>query len=66
MNAFNADRDGVVHRAEEMGVNIIIDIGNDLESSCRAVKNSEDYQNVFATVGIHPHDAAKTDENELS
>jgi len=47
-----------VARAREAGVERIITIGIDLESSREAVRISEAHEDVFAAVGIHPHDSA--------
>jgi TatD DNase family protein len=45
-------------RAEKAGVEACIIVGYDLESSARAVALAETDTRLFATVGIHPHDAA--------
>ena len=66
LDRFDNDRDTVVHRADEAGVEMILDVGNDLETSRRAVKNSEKYDGIYAAVGIHPHDASSMKEIDLS
>jgi len=48
----------VIERAQCAGINRIISIGTDIESSQRAVKLSEQFTNVFAVVGWHPSYAA--------
>ncbi|MGI8466942.1 MAG: TatD family hydrolase [Pyrinomonadaceae bacterium] len=58
--AFDADRDEVIERAKDSGVKIMLTVGTgnphngEIE---RAVKCAEKYENVFASVGVHPHDA---------
>lgn len=58
--AFDADRDEIVRRAKEAGVKYMLNIGtgnpHDGEIA-KAVEVAENYENVFASVGIHPHDA---------
>ncbi len=54
---FDPDRDEVVRRASLSGVNYIVNIGSSLEGSIRAIELSRQYDAVFATVGIHPHEA---------
>ncbi len=54
---FNSDRERVVSRAREAGVEQIITIGINLPSSGQAVAIAEQCEGVFAAVGIHPHDA---------
>ena len=54
---FNEDREAVLENARAAGIEIIINPGADEASSYRAVEMSEKYPMVYATVGIHPHDA---------
>ncbi len=63
---FDADRDEVLVRAVEAGVTAIINPGADLESSRRAVALAERYDNVYAAVGVHPHDASTLDQKTLA
>ncbi len=55
---FDADRQEVIRQARQAGVTVIIEVGTDLESSRAAVALAEQYEWIYATVGIHPHDAA--------
>lgn len=52
---FASDIDAVIGRAAAAGVNRIVTIGCDLESSERAIALAERYPGVFATVGWHPN-----------
>ena len=56
---FAADRDAVVARAADAGVVAMITIGasDGVHANHDAVAVAARYANVFATVGIHPHDA---------
>ncbi|WP_031516407.1 TatD family hydrolase [Desulfofalx alkaliphila] len=54
---FDDDRDRVIRGAYEGGVKKIINIGHDLPSSGSSVQLAEKYPFIYATVGIHPHDA---------
>ena len=62
---FDADRDEIVKRANDAGVEIMLTVGtgspHDGEIE-RAVKTAERYKNVFASVGVHPHDAKLYDD----
>jgi Tat protein secretion system quality control protein TatD with DNase activity len=62
MRVFDADRERVLQRAREAGVAAVIDIGIDIASSEAAIALAEKHGDVFATVGIHPHDASKVTE----
>lgn len=57
MEAYADDLDTVIATAIHHGVTRIITIGIDVASSEKAVELSSRHDNVFATVGIHPHDA---------
>lgn len=63
--AFDDDRDEIVERAKAAGVAAMLTIGtgnpHDGEIA-RAVKIAESYENVFAAIGVHPHDAKLFDE----
>ena len=57
--AFEEDFDKVIKRAFGSGVTKIINVGTKLDSSEKAIKLTEKYENLYATVGIHPHHADK-------
>lgn len=61
MKPLSSDVDAVIRRASDDGVRQIITIGIDRLSSKRAVEIASEHPNVYASVGIHPHDAAKSD-----
>jgi TatD DNase family protein len=56
--AFAVDLVSVVQRANTAGVDQMISIGTDLPSSRKAVELSRRFPGVWATVGLHPHEAA--------
>ena len=45
----------VLERAGSKGVNKIVCIGTDIDTSLKSVKIAEKYDNVFATVGMQRH-----------
>jgi TatD DNase family protein len=53
------DLDGVLERARAAGVTGMVTIGTDRETNPAAVALAERLDTVYATVGIHPHDAAE-------
>ena len=64
--AFNDDRDEVVQRAKDAGVVAMLNVGTGDPHSDdfrKAVAVAEKYENVFASVGVHPHDAKLYDNN---
>lgn len=60
---FAADLPEVVQRAHEAGIEKIISIGTDLESSRRAVALAERFPNIYAAVGWHPGHAEEAPED---
>ncbi len=59
--AFDADRAAVVARARAAGVGGFLTIGTDVETSEAAVALAAQEADVYAAVGIHPHDAGGAD-----
>jgi TatD DNase family protein len=64
---FDADRDAVIERALDAGVEHMMAIGTgkgppDLEA---AIRLADKYPPFYATVGVHPHDAAKAADADL-
>lgn len=53
--AFDKDYLEVVKRAQKTGVEKIVVVGVDLESSKRSVEMAKNIKGVYATVGFHPH-----------
>lgn len=66
MEPFNTDREEVIARAAESGVSLIITVGIDLPSSEAAVQLAQDYPEVLATVGFHPHESARTTREDIN
>ena len=62
MKEFDSDREEVIKRAFDAGVDFIITVGTNLALSLEAVTLAQKHENIYATIGIHPHDAAKTDK----
>jgi TatD DNase family protein len=52
----------VLKAAQEAGVTKIVTVGVNTADSQRAVELAATYENVWATVGIHPHDADEADQ----
>jgi TatD DNase family protein len=62
---FDRDRDAVILRAQEADVVAIVNIGTNLASSRASVALAERYDFIYATVGIHPHDAETASQDTL-
>lgn len=56
---YAADFGDMLKRAEDAGVAAILVVGTDLESSRESVELAEKFPQLYASVGIHPHDAGR-------
>jgi len=56
------DPETAVREARAAGVDALVCVGTDLESSQRAVELATRHPEVRATVGLHPHEASRLDE----
>jgi TatD DNase family protein len=63
---FADDLEAVIARAADAGVRVIITAGADVESSRAAVALAQQYENIYAVVGIHPEHAAAFDDAALN
>jgi TatD DNase family protein len=55
----------IIERAKRAGVERILTIGTDLNSSRKAWEISKSYEGVLLSVGIHPHDSEEVTEEDL-
>ncbi len=55
-DAFDADRAEVINRAVESGVSCMLNPSVDLENSAIVVQIADQFENVYAAVGVHPND----------
>jgi TatD DNase family protein len=63
--AFDADRAAVLARARAAGVTAFLTIGTDVATSEAAIELAATEPDVYAAVGIHPHDARTADAAAL-
>ncbi|MCK8817080.1 TatD family hydrolase [Natroniella sulfidigena] len=54
---FEQDRQEVIARAKEEGISTIINVGADMQSSENSVELAKEYDFIYASVGVHPHEA---------
>lgn len=63
---FDADRDQVLERAREAGVEAVINIGIDAETSRAAVELAQTHDALYATAGLHPTSRVEDLDAELA
>jgi len=57
MDEFDPDREEVIKRAKDAGIEAIITIGSDLKGNIGGLELSKKYDFIYSSVGFHPHDA---------
>ena len=65
-DVFNDDFIDVINRANNAGVEKIICVGVDLESSEQCINLANKFPNIYATVGFHPHESKLAENNYLN
>jgi TatD DNase family protein len=63
--SFQKDMDVVIERAKDAGVGASMVVGITEKSSQKAIEIAETWEGVYASVGIHPHDASCFSEEAL-
>jgi TatD DNase family protein len=59
---YRGEVDAILHRAGEAGVGRLLSVGVSTADSLKAVELAATYENVWASVGIHPHDAGEAEQ----
>lgn len=59
---FDEDRDAVIEKCREEGVVLILNAASNLAASLKAIELAGKYDFIYASVGVHPHDASEMDE----
>ena len=63
---FDPDRDEVINRAKEAGVGRIINVGSSVEGSRRSIELADKYDFIYASLGVHPHEAKDVTDDIIS
>lgn len=59
------DLSSVLKRAADLGVTKFICVGTNIEDSKQSYNLALNYENIFSTAGVHPHDAEEVAENYI-
>jgi TatD DNase family protein len=57
--------ESVLRRARDAGVGFLVNVGTDLASSAECVRSAASFDEVYASVGIHPHNAIEATEHVM-
>ncbi|MBT2775056.1 TatD family hydrolase, partial [Halomonas sp. ISL-60] len=61
--SFGRDLEAVIRRAQAAQVTTMIVTGTDLAHAEQAVALAKQYSGLYATAGVHPHDASRWDKS---
>ena len=50
-------QDDIIEAARSVGVTTMIDVGCDADTTARAIATASQYDGIYATAGLHPHEA---------
>ncbi len=62
---FNGDLEAILQRAKEKEIEYILVPATDIATSAEALQLAEKHKNIYAAVGIHPHDSKAWDDEWL-
>lgn len=60
---FDKDRNTIIEKCKEEGIAYIVNIGSNMATSIKSINLAKQYDFIYASVGVHPHDASGMDEN---
>lgn len=61
--AYREDFEEVISRMKSSGISRVTNVGCDLTSSQRSTQLAQDYDFIYATIGIHPHNAEEVTDD---
>ncbi len=62
---FNHDREALFKKMTQAGIDHIVNIGADMNSSRVSIELAKKYPFIYAAVGVHPHDVQEMKEEHL-
>lgn len=63
-DSYDADREAVIGRARKAGVRQMICVGTSPQDNPQAIAVAEQYADIYASVGLHPHFFSQLTENK--
>jgi len=63
---YDSDRNEVIKRARENGVEYIITVSTDVASSVENITLTQNYDFIYTAIGVHPHDVIDLNNNIIS
>ncbi len=64
--AFSEDREAVFEEIKKSGVGLVVNIGSSFETAKESVRLSEQYNFIYAAIGVHPSETEELNEEHMS
>ncbi len=61
---FDEDRNDILNSLKENNIEYVVNVGADMKSSYDSIKLSQQYDFMYASVGVHPHEARNMKEED--
>lgn len=61
---YDADRSDVIESALRSGIDCMINVGTNIEDSLESLRIAKQYDRVYSSAGIHPHDSEGVSESD--
>lgn len=62
---FDEDREQVIQQCREEGIELILNAASDLHTSLKCIALAKEYDMIYASVGVHPHEAKTMDSKTI-
>ncbi|MEG1846835.1 MAG: TatD family hydrolase [Lachnospiraceae bacterium] len=63
--AFAEDRTALFHKMKEEGIEYVVNVGADMESSKRTIALTQEYDSVYGAIGVHPDEVGELTEADM-
>lgn len=62
---FDKDRKAIISKIRKAGVDYVVNVGADLDTSLKSIDLADEYDFIYAAVGVHPHDVKELMEEDI-
>lgn len=62
---FDGDREMIIKNLKSNGIELVVNVGADLETSKSTLKLAGQHENIYAVIGVHPHSATELNEEAI-
>lgn len=63
---YDEDRDQLLSSMKENGIEYVVNVGSSIHTSAQSIQLAEQYEHVYAAIGVHPSDVPELDEDKFN